>query len=92
MPEGAIPDKIRLSAISFLNAVPLNFLIHYRNIPSWLDVTFRTPAQSADALQSGQTDVALLPSIEFQTIPGPEGRALHGDCFPSSSPERGADN
>jgi len=69
MPEGAIPDKIRLSAISFLNAVPLNFLIHYRNIPSWLDVTFRTPAQSADALQSGQTDVALLPSIEFQTIP-----------------------
>ncbi len=60
---------VRISAISFLNAVPLSYRFHYGPIPDWMEVAFQPPAQGADALRAGRTDVALLPSIEFQRIP-----------------------
>lgn len=58
---------IRIGSVSFLNAKPLIFgLEEAEGIELHLDV----PSRLLDGLQTGRFDVALLPVIDYQRMPG----------------------
>ncbi len=60
---------LRISLVDFLNARPLTWgLLH--ESPSGVEVFRDTPAACADKLARGEADVGLIPSIEYQRIPG----------------------
>ena len=61
---------VRIGAVTYLNARPLVYGLekHAR-----FDVRFDLPARCADLLHAGETDLGLIPSIEFLRAPdGPE--------------------
>lgn len=60
----------RVSAIRFLNALPLTWSLLQRPSPAGLEITENVPSGNADALARSRVDAALLPSIEYQRIPG----------------------
>jgi chorismate dehydratase len=60
---------LRISLVDFLNARPLTWgLLH--EPPAGVMVTRDLPSVCADKLASGDADVGLIPSIEYQRIPG----------------------
>jgi len=60
---------LRVSAISFLNTVPLvRALMNER--PANLEISFTLPSACADELRAGTADIGLIPAIEYQRIPG----------------------
>lgn len=60
---------LRLAASSYLNTAPLIWSFqHGAQKPCVRLITDRAPARSADALASGEVDVALVPAIEYQNI------------------------
>jgi chorismate dehydratase len=61
---------LRISSVSFLNARPLVRGFRLAPEPQRFSLSECTPALCADRLESGSADVALIPSIEYQRIPG----------------------
>jgi chorismate dehydratase len=62
-------DKLRVSLVDFLNARPLTWgLLHAP--PPGIEVSRDVPSVCAAKLASGEADVGLIPSIEYQRIPG----------------------
>ena len=60
---------LRISVVDFLNARPLTWgLLH--EPPAGVEVSRDMPSACADRLASGEADVGLIPSIEYQRIPG----------------------
>lgn len=60
---------LRLSVVDFLNARPLTWgLLH--DPPPGVSVSRDVPSVCAARLASGEADVGLIPSIEYQRIPG----------------------
>jgi chorismate dehydratase len=60
---------LRFSVVDFLNARPLIWgLLEHR--PAGVEVSRDLPSACADKLASGEADVGLIPSIEYQRIPG----------------------
>jgi chorismate dehydratase len=61
---------VRIGAVEYLNARPLAYGLerHPR-----FDVRFDLPARCADLLHAGETDLGLIPSIEFLRAPGGPG-------------------
>ncbi len=60
---------LRISLVDFLNARPLTWgLLH--DPPPGVSVSRDVPAVCADKLARGEADVGLIPSIEYQRIPG----------------------
>jgi chorismate dehydratase len=60
---------LRVSLVDFLNARPLTWgLLH--EPPPGVSVSRDTPSVCADKLARGEVDVGLIPSIEYQRIPG----------------------
>jgi chorismate dehydratase len=60
---------IRISLVDFLNARPLTWgLLH--EPPAGVEVSRDLPSVCADKLARGEADVGLIPSIEYQRIPG----------------------
>jgi len=60
---------IRISVVDFLNARPLVWgLLH--DPPPGVSVSRDLPSVCADKLARGEADVGLIPSIEYQRIPG----------------------
>jgi chorismate dehydratase len=60
---------LRISLVDFLNARPLTWgLLH--DPPPAVSVSRDTPSMCADKLARGEADVGLIPSIEYQRIPG----------------------
>jgi chorismate dehydratase len=60
---------IRISLVDFLNARPLTWgLLH--EPPPGVSVSRDVPSACAEKLASGEADVGLIPSIEYQRIPG----------------------
>ena len=61
--------KIRVSLIEYLNSVPLgwNFLkgLHRDEF----DLSLAVPSECASQLANGETDIGLIPAIEYQRIP-----------------------
>jgi chorismate dehydratase len=59
---------LRISVVDFLNARPLTWgLLH--DPPPGVSVTRDLPSACAAKLASGEADVGLIPSIEYQRIP-----------------------
>src|SRR5512141_626365 len=62
-------DSLRISLVDFLNARPLTWgLLH--DPPPGVLVSRDVPSVCADKLARGEADVGLIPSIEYQRIPG----------------------
>jgi chorismate dehydratase len=60
---------LRISIVDFLNARPLVWgLLH--DPPPGVSVSRDLPSACADKLARGEADVGLIPSIEYQRIPG----------------------
>jgi chorismate dehydratase len=60
---------VRISIVDFLNARPLTWgLLH--DPPPGVSVSRDVPSACAAKLASGEADVGLIPSIEYQRIPG----------------------
>lgn len=57
----------RIGAVSYLNAKPL---IHGLDEQADLDVQLDVPAKLLDGLRSARFDIALLPVIDYQRLPG----------------------
>ena len=60
---------MRVSLVDFLNARPLTWGL-LREPPAEVSVSRDMPSVCADKLARGEADVGLIPSIEYQRIPG----------------------
>ena len=77
---------LRVAAVSYLNSVPLVWgLVHgpHRDL---FQVDFILPSECADALRDGKADAGIIPSIEYQRIPGL--KIVPGLSVSSSGPVR----
>ena len=62
--------KLRISVVQYLNTAPLVRGFTHGPLQGKYDLSFTVPSQCADALRSGTADVAIIPAIEYQRIPG----------------------
>ena len=62
-------NRLRISAISYLNTAPLVWGFTEGSGRGRFDLSFTIPSLCADELRHGKADVGLLPSIEYQLIP-----------------------
>lgn len=60
---------IRFSVVDFLNARPLIWGL-LEDPPPGIEISRDVPSACADKLAAGEVDVGLIPSIEYQRIPG----------------------
>ena len=70
MLEFSTVAKTKISIVKYLNAVPLAWGILEGRQSDQFDPVLHTPSECADQLQQGKVDIGLIPSIEFQRIPG----------------------
>jgi chorismate dehydratase len=61
--------KIRISLVHYLNSAPLGWAFLHGPLHRIFEVVPSSPAKCADQLSSGQVDIGLIPSIEYQRIP-----------------------
>ncbi len=61
--------KIRVTAVSYLNTVPLLFGIKNSEVMEAIDLRIAPPAQCAQELECGHTDLALIPVAALVNIP-----------------------
>lgn len=61
--------RVRVSTIAYLNTVPLTWSL-LRQPPPNLEFIFTVPSQCAGQMARGEADVGIIPSIEYQRIPG----------------------
>jgi chorismate dehydratase len=62
--------KTKISVVRYLNSVPLVWGILEGPQKDDFEAVFSTPAECAAQLASGEVDLGLIPSIEYQRIPG----------------------
>jgi chorismate dehydratase len=67
--DGAMTRSLRISLVDFLNARPLTWGLLREPQPG-VSVSRDAPSVCAAKLASGEADVGLIPSIEYQRIPG----------------------
>ena len=70
-----IPDRLRISAVSYLNTVPLVWGMLHGPQQGLFDLQFGLPSQCADGLANGAADIGIVPSFELtrqdlEVIPG----------------------
>jgi chorismate dehydratase len=63
-------EKLRVSIVEFLNTAPLVWGFTEGPLAGKYDLSFTVPSQCAEALQRGDVDVAIIPSIEYQRTDG----------------------
>jgi len=75
-PRGLRPDPaspvapLRVSVVKYLNTAPLVWGLEHGAARSRYQLSYTVPAECAEALRNGAADVGIIPSIEYQTIPG----------------------
>ena len=62
--------KTKLSIVRYLNAVPLAWSILEGPHSESFEPILSAPSECADQLKAGSVDIGLIPSIEYQRIPG----------------------
>lgn len=62
--------KLRISIVQYLNTAPLVRGFTHGPLVGKYDLSFTVPSQCAEALRSGAADIAIIPAIEYQRIPG----------------------
>ncbi|HKW65503.1 MAG TPA: menaquinone biosynthesis protein [Candidatus Acidoferrum sp.] len=63
-------SKLRISIVQYLNTAPLVWGFTNGPLRGKYDLSFTVPSQCAEDLRSGRADVAIIPAIEYQRIPG----------------------
>ena len=61
---------LRISIVQYLNTAPLVRGFTHGPLRGKYDLSFTVPSQCAEALRTGAADVAIIPAIEYQRIPG----------------------
>jgi len=62
--------RLRISVVQYLNTAPLVRGFTHGPLQGKYDLSFTVPSLCAEALRSGAADVAIIPAIECQRIPG----------------------
>ena len=63
-------QKLRISIVQYLNTAPLVWGFTNGALAGKYDLSFTVPSQCAEALRNGAADIAIIPAIEYQRIPG----------------------
>lgn len=63
-------SKLRISIVQYLNTAPLVWGFTNGPLQGKYDLSFTVPSQCAEDLRRGHADVAIIPAIEYQRIPG----------------------
>lgn len=62
--------KLRISIVQYLNTAPLVWGFTNGPLRGKYDLSFTVPSQCAEDLRAGRAEVAIIPAIEYQRIPG----------------------
>jgi chorismate dehydratase len=62
-------ERIRISAISYLNTAPLMWDFEHGGAGSSFDISYTLPSQCAIALHNGTADIGIIPAAAYTTIP-----------------------
>lgn len=60
--------SLRISIVQYLNTAPLVRGFTHGPLRNRYQLSFTVPSECAEALRSGQADVAIIPAIEYQRI------------------------
>ena len=63
-------SPLRISIVEFLNTAPLVWGFTDGPLRGRYDLSFTVPSSCAEALRSGQVDIAIIPAIEYQRMDG----------------------
>jgi chorismate dehydratase len=63
-------SQLRISVVQYLNTVPLVRGFTHGPLRGKYQLSFTVPSKCAEALEAGEADVAIIPAIEYQRIPG----------------------
>jgi chorismate dehydratase len=63
-------QKLRISIVQYLNTAPLVWGFTNGRLAGKYDLSFTVPSQCAEAMRTGAADIAIIPAIEYQRIPG----------------------
>jgi len=63
-------DRLRISAISFLNTAPLMWDFEHGDVGEFFDIDYTIPSKCAAALSAGRADIGIIPAITYAQIPG----------------------
>lgn len=61
---------LRISAISYLNTVPLMWDFEHGDAGSAFDISYTVPSQCAADLAAGSADIGIIPAAAYASIPG----------------------
>jgi chorismate dehydratase len=63
-------NSLRISIVHYLNTAPLVRGFTHGPLRGKYQLSFTVPSQCAEALRSGEVDIAIIPAIELQRIEG----------------------
>jgi chorismate dehydratase len=63
-------QKLRISIVQYLNTAPLVWGFTNGPLAGKYELSFTVPSQCAEALRANAADIAIIPAIEYQRIPG----------------------
>jgi chorismate dehydratase len=61
--------RLRISAISFLNTVPLMWDFEHGTAGTGFDISYTLPSACAADLQAGRADIGIIPAAAYMQIP-----------------------
>jgi chorismate dehydratase len=62
-------SRLRISAISFLNTVPLMWDFEHGTSGSQFDISYTVPSDCAAQLRAGTADIGIIPAAAYATTP-----------------------
>lgn len=62
-------DRLRISAISFLNTAPLMWDFDHGELRRRFTIHYTVPAACAEELRTGVADIGIIPVVTYHTIP-----------------------
>ena len=62
-------SRLRISAISYLNTVPLMWDFEHADAGADYDISYTIPSACARALADGEADIGIIPAAAYTTIP-----------------------
>jgi chorismate dehydratase len=62
--------RLRISAISYLNTVPLMWDFEHGDAGATFDLSYTVPSQCAGNLAAGTADIGIIPAAAYACIPG----------------------
>lgn len=62
-------ERLRISAISYLNTAPLMWDFEHGTAGAGFDISYTIPSQCAAALKAGSADIGIIPAASYTTIP-----------------------